>query len=156
MPLPGAALQSLRGAPPRLLTASPPRGEEEAQSSLPPGQACLLGGVFSHWSPGPSLHTCPNSDNRVPACSHCSSPVFNCGPYFYNQSGISLGFSDRWRRKWQPTPILLPRKFHGWRNLVGHSPWGCKELDMMEQLHFHESEKDTGGSVFGCVITLNK
>ena len=28
------------------------------------------------------------------------------------------------RRKWQPTPVLLPGKFHGWRNLIGYSPWG--------------------------------
>ena len=32
-----------------------------------------------------------------------------------------------WRRKWPPTPVLLPGKFHGWRRLVGYSPWGCKE-----------------------------
>ena len=25
-------------------------------------------------------------------------------------------------RKWQPTPIFLPRKFHGQRSLVGYSP----------------------------------
>ena len=27
--------------------------------------------------------------------------------------------------KWQPTPVLLPRKFHGWRSLVGYKahPW---------------------------------
>ena len=25
-----------------------------------------------------------------------------------------------WRRKWQPTPIFLPRKSHGWRRLAGH------------------------------------
>ena len=24
-----------------------------------------------------------------------------------------------WRRKWQPTPVLLPGKFHGQRSLVG-------------------------------------
>ena len=41
-----------------------------------------------------------------------------------------------WRRKWQPTPVLLLRKFHGWRSLVGFSPWGHKELDMTEWLHF--------------------
>ena len=40
-----------------------------------------------------------------------------------------------WRRKWQPTPVLLPGKFHGWRSLVGYSPWSRKELDMTEQLH---------------------
>jgi len=27
-----------------------------------------------------------------------------------------------WRREWQPTPIFLPREFHGQRNLVGYSP----------------------------------
>ena len=42
-----------------------------------------------------------------------------------------------WRRKWQPTPVLLPGKFHGQRSLVGYSPWGRKELDKTEQLHFH-------------------
>ena len=31
----------------------------------------------------------------------------------------------RWRKKWQPTPVL-PEKLHGQRNLVGSSPWGCK------------------------------
>ena len=28
------------------------------------------------------------------------------------------------RRKWHPTPVLLPGKSHGWRSLVGCSPWG--------------------------------
>ena len=41
------------------------------------------------------------------------------------------------RRKWQPTPVLLPQKYHGWRNLVGYSPWGLKELATTERLHFH-------------------
>ena len=34
-----------------------------------------------------------------------------------------------WRRKWQPTPVFLPGKPHGWRSLAGYSPWGYKELD---------------------------
>ena len=37
-----------------------------------------------------------------------------------------------WRRKWQPTPVFLPGKFHGKRSLVGYSPWGHKELDSTE------------------------
>ena len=41
-----------------------------------------------------------------------------------------------WRRKWQPTPVLLPGKFHGWRSLVGYSLWGRKESDTTERLHF--------------------
>ena len=42
-------------------------------------------------------------------------------------------------RQWHPTPVLLPGKSHGWRSLVGCSPWGRKELDMTERLHFHFS-----------------
>ena len=34
-----------------------------------------------------------------------------------------------WRRQWQPTPVLLPGKSHGWRSLVGCSPWGHEESD---------------------------
>ena len=37
-----------------------------------------------------------------------------------------------WRRAWQPTPVFQPGESHGWRNLVGYSPWGRKELDMIE------------------------
>ena len=43
------------------------------------------------------------------------------------------------RRQWHPTPVLLPGKSHGWRSLVGCSPWGRKESDMTERLHFHFS-----------------
>ena len=34
------------------------------------------------------------------------------------------------------TPVLLPGKSHGWRSLVGCSPWGREELDATERLHF--------------------
>ena len=37
------------------------------------------------------------------------------------------------------TPVLLPRKSHGWRSLVGCSPWGCEQSDTNEHLHFHFS-----------------
>ena len=37
-----------------------------------------------------------------------------------------------WKRAWQPTPVFLPRKFHGERNLVGYSPWSRKESDTIE------------------------
>ena len=40
------------------------------------------------------------------------------------------------KRKWQSTPVLLPGKSHGQRSLVGYSPWGRKESDMTERLHF--------------------
>ena len=37
-----------------------------------------------------------------------------------------------WRRKWQPTPVLLPGKSHGQRSLEGCSPWSHKESGMTE------------------------
>jgi len=43
------------------------------------------------------------------------------------------------RRQWQLTLVLLPGKSHGWRSLVGCSPWGREESDTTERLHFHFS-----------------
>ena len=48
------------------------------------------------------------------------------------------------RRRWNPTPVLLPGKSHGWRSLAGCSPWGHSELDTTERLHFHFSPSCTG------------
>ena len=52
---------------------------------------------------------------------------------------LSLDWEDPLEKKWQPTPVVLPGKFHGGRNLVGYSSWGHKELDTTERLHFHFS-----------------
>ena len=41
-----------------------------------------------------------------------------------------------WSRKWHPSSVFLPGKFHGQRSLVGYSPWGHKESDTTEQLSF--------------------
>ena len=43
-------------------------------------------------------------------------------------------WNSHWRRKWQPTPEILPGEFHGQRNLTGFSPWGHRELDTTEWL----------------------
>ena len=48
-------------------------------------------------------------------------------------------YGVRRRRQWHPTPVLLPGKSHGWRNLVGCSPWGHEESDVTWQLDFHFS-----------------
>ena len=48
------------------------------------------------------------------------------------------------RRQWHPTPVLLPGKSHGWRSLVGCSPWGHEESDTTERLHFHFSPSCIG------------
>ena len=48
------------------------------------------------------------------------------------------------RRQWHPIPVLLPGKSHGRRGLVGYSPWGLKESDTTERLHFHFSLSCSG------------
>ena len=55
-------------------------------------------------------------------------------PFRYDLNQVPYDYT--WRRKWQPTPVLLPGKCHGWRSLVGYSPWGCKESDMTERLYY--------------------
>ena len=46
----------------------------------------------------------------------------------------NLYYSMSWSRKWQPTSVFLPGKFHGQGGLADYSPWGHKESDMTEQL----------------------
>ena len=47
----------------------------------------------------------------------------------------SFDYTYLWRRQWHPTPVLLPGKSHGWRSLIGYSPWGRKVSDTTERLH---------------------
>ena len=49
-----------------------------------------------------------------------------------NLPAISGSGRSPWRRKWQPTPVFLPRKSHAQRSLAGYSPWGRKESDTTE------------------------
>ena len=51
-------------------------------------------------------------------------------------TGLEAIRVEKQRRQWQPTPVLLPGKSHGWRSLVGCSPRGRKESDTTERLHF--------------------
>ena len=63
-----------------------------------------------------------------------------------------------WRRQWHPTPVLFPGKSHGWRSLVGCSPWGREESDTTELLHFHFSLSCIGegnGSPLQCSCLEN-
>ena len=43
--------------------------------------------------------------------------------------GSIPGLGRSLSRKWQPTPVFLPEKFHGQRSLVGYCPWGHKESE---------------------------
>jgi len=62
------------------------------------------------------------------------------------------------RRQWHPTPVLLPGNSHGRRSLGGCSPWGLKESDTTERLHFHFSLSCIGegnGSPLQCSCLEN-
>ena len=59
--------------------------------------------------------------------------------HLWSRKAFSLPRLYSRRRQWHPTPVLLPGKSHGRRSLVGCSPWGHKESDMTERLHFHFS-----------------
>ena len=45
---------------------------------------------------------------------------------------LSMHACMHWRRKWQPTPVVLPGESQGQRSLVGCRLWGCPESDMTE------------------------
>ena len=52
--------------------------------------------------------------------------------------GTHIKKAKTWRRKWQPTPVFLPGKSHGQRNLAGYSTWHSlcpKESDTTELLN---------------------
>ena len=64
-----------------------------------------------------------DSDGKESACSARDLALIS-------GSGRSPGEGN----EWLSIPAFLPGKFHGQRSLVGYSPWGRKELDMIEQL----------------------
>ena len=66
----------------------------------------------------------PDGSDGKAFCLQCGRPGFN--PWVGKTS---------WRRKWQPTPVFLPGKSHGQSSLVGYSPWGRKQSDVIQQLN---------------------
>ena len=65
--------------------------------------------------------------------SDCKEFACNAGdPDLIPASGRSPGEGNG--NPLQYSPVFLPGEFHGQKSLVGYSQWGCKELDMTEQL----------------------
>ena len=65
----------------------------------------------------------PLGDLDFPGGSDGKASAYNVGdPASIPGLGRSFGEGNG-----QPTRVLLPVKSHGWRNLVGYSPWGWKE-----------------------------
>ena len=85
--------------------------------------------------------------------------IIHCTKQHQSYLFIYLNMTRR-NQKWQqhPTPVLLPRKSHGQRSLVGCSPWGRYESDTTERLHFHFSLSHIGegnGNTLQCSCLEN-
>ena len=87
-----------------------------------------------------------NSISLCPAsfCTQKPNLLVTPGVSWFPTFAFQSPIMNRRRRQWHPTPVLLPGKSHGWRSLVGCSPWGLEELDTTEQLAFHFSLSCTG------------
>ena len=81
----------------------------ESQHTRPPCPSPTPG---VHPDPRPSSQWCHPaiSSSVVPFSSCPQSPCLLLPIYYYI-----------WRKKWQPTPVFLPEKFHGLRSLGGYS-----------------------------------
>ena len=92
---------------------------------------CIGRWILSHWTTREALFV-----PFLMRTTTVSSWVFTLSISFEY-----LPYPNVWprRRWWHPTPVLLPGKSHGWRSLVGCSPWGREESDTTERLYFHFS-----------------
>ena len=69
----------------------------------------------------------------LPGGSDGKATAYNAGdPGSFPGSGRSPGEGNG-----NPLQYSCLEKSHGWRSLVGYSPWGRKESDTTERLHFH-------------------
>ena len=84
--------------------------------------------------PGAYLYDLPTSTSGFPWWLSSKEPAYQCRRCGFNSWVRKMP----WRKKRQPTPVFLLGKSHGQRNLVGYSPWVCKESDMTEHLSIHE------------------
>ena len=99
------------------------------------------------WSRRPTrLNSIPYLTQKIMRSRQLKDPSILCltlvteVSYLRNQDIRLMVRLKNFRETGQPnTPVLLPGKSHGWRSLVGCSPWGRQELDTTEWLHFHFS-----------------
>ena len=78
----------------------------------------------------------------VSSCSVVSDSLrpMDYSPYICISSAVArdvCSTPESESRKWQPTLVFLPGKFHGQKSLVSYNPWGRRELEMTECAHTH-------------------
>ena len=104
---------------------------------IEPTSLALAGGFFTTEPPGlliqlfclfsTSSHEGFPDGSVVESTCQCR----RCGGCRFNPCVREIA----WRRKWQPTPVLLPEKSHKQRSLEYYSSWGCEESDTTKQLN---------------------
>ena len=73
----------------------------------------------------------------LPCVAQTVKRLLQCG-----KSGFSPWLGKiPWRRKWQPTPVLLPGKSHGWRSLVIVHVIEKSRTGLHFHFHFSPQEK---------------
>ena len=105
---------------------------------------CYMTFLLSHYTQKyiePMLQSieCAIALCRKKQCTFLSLKYFIARKYYPSSEPFASSRSNIRRRQWQPIPVLFPGKSHGWRSLVGCSPWGLEESDTTERLHFHFS-----------------
>ena len=95
-------------------------------------QICISYGCHE---PG-SCHCIWEDQFAIAFSKHQATIWLMCNP-IYHLSTFPMHYTVHRRRRWYPTPVLLPGESHGRRSLVGCNPWGRKESDTTEPLPFH-------------------
>ena len=61
-------------------------------------------------------------------------------------TALSLFTFMHWRRKWQPTPVVLPGESQGWGSPVGCRLWGRTESGTTEATWQHQAAAEAVNS----------
>ena len=84
------------------------------------------------------------------------STILSCRSLIHSSASVILLLIPSsvlsWRRKWQPTPVFLPRESHGWRSLVGCSRWGGTELDTTEATQQQQQQQQCTAHLYLFVL----
>ena len=87
-------------------------------------KSCFSGQWWLHWHllsyyPLNCANTCDTLFSGLPRRLSSKESVWRCRRQQRHRFNPWVG-KIPWRRKWQPTPVLLPGKFHGQKSLVGY------------------------------------